>query len=189
MLKYEFAQPGSSGDEIIVKEENLHWILNVDETKMSLDGSKTNAGGRPAITFHDPHLPMPHISVAKSLPHWQILTTATAVECEKVRVNFLRHFMNSQRRFGCEEVREWLATIGMNKKGGMNDEEFDKYVNNMIVPLFPDLEDVPGKRMLLKVDSSPGQNKTALLLKGYFLKGLPLFRPPKYGVRSTGNRH
>jgi hypothetical protein len=186
MLKYEFAQPGSNGDDkMIVKEANLRRILNVDETKMSLDGSKTRAGGRPAVTFFDPHLPMPCVSTAKSSlsctgifgsstagecipPHWQIPTTATAVEREKLRVDFVRHFMKTRDRFGCEEVREWPATIGMNKKGGMNDDEFDKYIDNSIVPLFPNLEDVPGKRVLLKVDSGPGWNWTVLLLKVHF---------------------
>jgi hypothetical protein len=57
----------------------------------------------------------------------------------------------------------------MNKKGGMNDnEEFNKYINNSIVPLFPDLKDIPGKRVLLKVDSGPGWNETVLLLKMHF---------------------
>jgi hypothetical protein len=67
MLKYEFSQPSSNGDEMIVKEKNLHWILNIDETKMSLNGSKTKAGSRLATTFYDPHLPMPCVSAAKSL--------------------------------------------------------------------------------------------------------------------------
>jgi hypothetical protein len=107
MLKYEFAQPGSNGDnEMIVEEANLRWILNVNEMKMSLDGSKTRAGGRPAVTFFDPHLPMPCVSSAKSSlscisifgssaagecvpPHWQIPATATAVEREKLRVDFV----------------------------------------------------------------------------------------------------
>jgi hypothetical protein len=59
MLKYEFAQPSSNGDELVIKEEMLRWILNVDGTKISLDSNKTRAGGRPAITFYDPHLSMP----------------------------------------------------------------------------------------------------------------------------------
>ncbi len=63
--------------------------------------------------------------------------------------------MKTCRRFGCKDVREWPAAIGMNEKGGMNDNEFDKYINNSILPLFPNLEDVPGKRALLKVDSGP----------------------------------
>jgi hypothetical protein len=52
--------------------------------------------------------------------------------------------MKTNGRFDCKEVREWPATIGMNKKGGMNDNEFDKYIDNSFVPLFPDLKDVPG---------------------------------------------
>jgi hypothetical protein len=186
MLKYEFAQPGSNGDdEMIVEEANLSWILNVNETKMSLDGSKTRADSRPADTFFDPHLPIPCVSLAKSSlsctgifgssatlecvpPHWQIPTTAMAVEREKLRADFVQHFMKTCGRFGCKEVREWPATIGMNKKGGMNDNEFKKYIDNSIVPLFPNLEDVPSKCMLLKVASSPGRNGTALLLKARF---------------------
>ena len=66
----------------------------------------------------------------------------------------------------------------MKKKGGMNDEKFERYVGNSIVPLFPDLEDVPGKRILLKVDSGPGLNGRDLLNKcrfrGIFIyPGLP----------------
>jgi hypothetical protein len=42
----------------------------------------------------------------------------------------------------------------MNGKGGMNNEEFKRHIVNSIVSLFPDLEDMPGKCILLKVDSS-----------------------------------
>ncbi len=85
-----------------------------------------------------------------------------------MRVDLVQHFMKTCGRFGCKEVMEWPATIGMNEKGGMNDDEFNKYIDNSFVPLFPDLENVPGKRVLLKVDSGPGRNGTALLLKAHF---------------------
>jgi hypothetical protein len=49
------------------------------------------------------------------------------------------------------------------QEGGMDDNKFNKYINNLIVLLFPNLEDVPGKCVLLKVDTSLGQNKTSLL--------------------------
>ena len=42
----------------------------------------------------------------------------------------------------------------MDEKGGMNNEEFECYIDNSIVPIFPDLEDMPGKCILLKVGSS-----------------------------------
>jgi hypothetical protein len=44
----------------------------------------------------------------------------------------------------------------MNEKGGMNNEEIELYIDKNIVPLFPDLEDMPGKCILLKVDSGCG---------------------------------
>ena len=34
----------------------------------------------------------------------------------------------------------------MNEKAGMNGEELEKYFMNSIVPLYPDVEDKPGKR-------------------------------------------
>ena len=68
--------------------------------------------------------------------------------------------------------------IVMNEKGGMTDNEFDKYIDNSILPLYPDLEDTPGKRVLLKVDSGPGRNGRELLMKCrfcglYIYPGLP----------------
>jgi hypothetical protein len=56
----------------------------------------------------------------------------------------------------------------MNGKGGMNNEEFERYIDNSIVPLFPDLEDTPGKCILLKVDSNRGWNWCDLLNKCWF---------------------
>ncbi len=50
----------------------------------------------------------------------------------------------------------------------MTDEEFEKYIDNSIVPLYPDLKDMPGKRILLKVYSGPGRNGRELLMKCQF---------------------
>jgi hypothetical protein len=79
---------------------------------------------------------------------------------------------------GCEEEREWPCMIEMNEKDGMKDDEFEHYINNSIIPLFPILEVTPGKRILLKVDNSPGCNGQDLLnncqFRGvYIYPGLP----------------
>ncbi len=84
---------------------------------------------------------------------------------EKLWFDFLHHVTSTRGRFGCEEERVWPCMIGPNEKGGMNDEEFDKYIDNSIVSLYPDLEDTLGKRVLLKVDSGPGCNGRDLLKK------------------------
>jgi hypothetical protein len=44
MIKKEFAWEGIDG-VLIFNEEMLHWILKIDKTKISLNGSKTIAGG------------------------------------------------------------------------------------------------------------------------------------------------
>ncbi len=66
------------------------------------------------------------------------------------------------------EERIWPCTIGMNEKGGMTDVKFEKYIDISIVPLFPELEDTNGKRVMLKVDSSSGRNGRDLLMKCHF---------------------
>jgi hypothetical protein len=53
----------------------------------------------------------------------------------------------------------------MNKKGGMTDNEFEKYIKNSICPLYLDMEDTPGKHVLLNVDSGPGCNRKELLMQ------------------------
>jgi hypothetical protein len=39
----------------------------------------------------------------------------------------------------------------------MDEEEFAKYLLNLILPLFPHAKDKAGHQVLLKVDSGPGQ--------------------------------
>jgi hypothetical protein len=64
LIKFGFSGIGGDGEPIF-DEEMKRRILNIDETEISLDGSKTRAGGRPEVSFHDPHLPVPSLSSAK----------------------------------------------------------------------------------------------------------------------------
>jgi len=56
----------------------------------------------------------------------------------------------------------------------MTDDEFEKYIDNSIIPLYPDLKDTPGKCVLLGVDSGPGRNGRELLVKCHF-RGLYIY--------------
>jgi hypothetical protein len=52
----------------------------------------------------------------------------------------------------------------------MDNAEFEKYVKNNIIPLYPDALDVPGKRVVMsKVDSMPGRLNIELLDELRFL--------------------
>jgi hypothetical protein len=57
--------------------------------------------------------------------YFQVHTSVTAAEQEKVWFNFCLHIKNTQGQFGHNVVQEWPCGIGMNKKGGMNDDQFD----------------------------------------------------------------
>ena len=55
--------------------------------------------------------------------------------------------------------------FGANEKGGMDSEEFEKYVMNSIVPLYPHARNQLGKRVMLKVDSGPRRMNLNLLAR------------------------
>ena len=54
---------------------------------------------------------------------------------------------------------------GVNKKGGMDEEHFEKYVEKNVARLFPDAADIAGKRVIFKCDGGPGRMNVKLLAK------------------------
>ena len=46
-------------------------------------------------------------------------------------------------KFGWTKWQSFPCTWGMNEKEGMSSVELDKYFMNSILPLFPDVDDVP----------------------------------------------
>jgi hypothetical protein len=66
LIEFGFAIVGCDGEPIL-DEKTMHQILNFDAMDISVNGSKTIVGGRPEVSFHDPHLPMPSLTSAKSL--------------------------------------------------------------------------------------------------------------------------
>jgi len=181
LVEMGFATRDASSGKVFIPDDQLSRIGNVDESRVSLDSSNTSAGGRPCLTFTDPNLPLVKQSNSKSnlgatvicgstaggecFPiHWQLMTSAKDDQRRKFKHDFLRFQQNTFGKFGTPERRTWPCTIGMNEKGGMNDKEFRNYVMNTILPMYPDMEDMPGKRVLLKIDSGPGRYDTELIL-------------------------
>jgi hypothetical protein len=69
-------------------------------------------------------------------------------------------------QFGWGKEQSWPVTFGQNDKEGMDEVEFEKYLLNSIVPLYPDANNMPGHQVLLKVDSGgPGWMNISLLSK------------------------
>ena len=78
--------------------------------------------------------------------HFQLKTMAQSDATEKVHIDFFRYAKDTYGKFGHPTRSCFPCTWGMNKKAGMNGEELEKYFMNSIVPLYPDVEDKPGKR-------------------------------------------
>jgi len=124
---------GNLISEVTFSEEQKEQIINLDETKISEDGSDGGIGGRPSMLGQELNLP--------------------------------RGF----GKFGNETWRDdYAATIGCNEN-----KEFLKYLESNVIPLYPDAEEVPGKRVLIKCDSGPGRldvmTLVMLRLKGFYL--------------------
>jgi hypothetical protein len=115
----------------------------------------------------------------EALPsHFQFQTSAQLDETQHAQMEMAAYLPGVKCKFGMTEMKVMAISVGFNEKGGMDDTKFEKYVKNSIMPLFPDALDIPGKRVLLKVDSRPGQCNVALLAKlcvqGWYLyPGVP----------------
>ena len=172
LLELGFAHEDDNGNTVIPPNQ-LDRIFNMDESAISFDGSESVAGGRPSVTIYDPNLPRSGKPATKSavkvtfiggsnaakepLPaHYQFPTAATQEENEKLRLETAKYMMKTRGRFGHDEEKEFPATIDMNEKGGMDTVELKKLFENSYAPLWPDMEDKPGKRVMCKCDSGPG---------------------------------
>ena len=71
--------------------------------------------------------------------------------------------VNVLGNFGCGEDMYHPVTVGLNKKGGTYDSEFETYIIQLVQSFFQIDADVPGKRFLVKVDSGTGRHKEKFL--------------------------
>ena len=116
-------------------------------------------------------------------PHFQLKTMAQSDDRQKMSVDWFSSTKNVVVQFGHRQKKSFPCTFGLNEKAGMNDVELGKYINNSILPLYPDISDTPGNRVMLKVDSGPGRSNLEMLAR---LRVLGLYLVP--GVPNTTSR-
>jgi len=179
LIDLGFMEDDGTG-KYILPDRQLRNIINFDETCLSLDGSSINRGGRPAAHYHDPRLPQVGISTSKTShtttmitgsnawgealpPHFQFMTSTQTDDGKQIRNECIRYMKNVKGEFGLGEIASKPVSIGMNEKGGMDEEEFAKYIRNAIMPLYPNALPAKGKWVLLKCDSGPGRLNLDLL--------------------------
>ena len=179
VVEYGFATINVNG-EVIFDEKMKARIANLDETCLSLDGSNSNRGGRPTATYYDVRFPQLGKSTSKSAlsttmitgstaageplpPHFQFQTSSQSAENESIRIEMIRYMLDVRGTFGYDKEQSFPISIGLNNKGGMDDEEFFEYLQKSIMKLWPDAAPVKGRWVVLKVDSGPGRLNPDLL--------------------------
>jgi hypothetical protein len=170
-------------------------IGNVDETDGSIDDTTGQRGGRPPMRFFASDVGGGATAVNKSSysstiicgstaagepypPHFQLKTAAQTDEGQRLSVDWFVNCKNVVAKHGFPDRRPLPCTFGMNDRGGMNSVELDKYMRGSILPMYPDIADTPGKRVIMKVDSGPGRMNVEMLanlrLQGlYLVPGFP----------------
>ncbi len=102
-------------------------------------------------------------------PHFQFATAAKSHEKEKIRAEFDRYTVKVKGKFGHPEEKLFPCTVAMNEKGGMDEKEFNDYFFNNLAALYPDARTIPGKRVMVRVDSGPGRLNQTLLARARYL--------------------
>jgi len=90
-------------------------------------------------------------------PHFQLKLLAQTDDREKLNLEFLQHYKDMYGVFGHGERKVIGCAYGMNEHASINVEELNEYFCSTIIPLHPNIEDKPGKRVIAKVDSRGSQ--------------------------------
>ncbi|GFH59601.1 hypothetical protein CTEN210_16077 [Chaetoceros tenuissimus] len=167
-------EDGNIVREVTFKNGQTLRIVNLDETSDDL-GEEKESGGRPATTLiskgvnrtgsnrSSNNSSKTTFIVAHNAAgevggiHIQFASDAKDVEDQKVSLEWLTGLPRGRGRFGFDEERDISPTFGTNEKGGMDSQSFFEYLKNNIITLYPDAEDVEGKRVIIKCDGGPGR--------------------------------
>ena len=60
-------------------------------------------------------------------------------------------------RFGHDNDKSFPASVTTNEKGGTDGRVLQQVLQHYIAKLFPDVADIPGKRVVFKIDGGPGR--------------------------------
>eukprot|EP00536_Pseudo-nitzschia_multiseries_P003558 jgi/Psemu1/8094/gm1.8094_g len=163
--------------ELVFFPGQLNRILNIDETALTLDGTSTNAGGRPITEYG---------SSNRILPRGCTRAQKSIEENKRISKSFTDELDKSGTCSGVwsipgatvESPTQMPHTVNCNQAAGMDSVEFRKYFETSIMPLFPDAQPAKGKYVCFIVDSSPGRSDPELhqlmSAKGFLLiAGVP----------------
>ena len=135
-----------------IRNDKLEEICNLEKTFISIDGINGNRGVCPAPVFFNPWFHLPHKTKNKTsltptmiggrtaegkalMTYLQFQTKAQSDVMQRLRKEMVQWLPNVFGKFGCDKEKNCTVKIGMNKKGVMDDAEFEKYLFKYIIML------------------------------------------------------
>ena len=191
LLQQGFAHLPMNGEseEVVFFEDQERRIINLDETDLSLDRTDGKGYGRKPTVKVAKDTPTGNEVKNKSNDRCTLVTGSNAagealpphVQCksaakaqnQRLSHGGWKHLKYITGYYGNKERVRYLPTVGMNEKGGMNAEALFDYFKSNIIPLYPDAQDLPHKRVVIKIDSGPGRMHEPMLAymraRGFYL--------------------
>ncbi len=128
-----FAHINPDTQKVVIPKDQLRRIVNIDETCLSLDGSKNVMGGWPEVTLYDPRLPRVGQATSKSaltltmitgsnafgeaiVPHLQFQTKAKTAATARLTYDVLYYVHRVFGQFGKKKECSWSVTFGLHQK-------------------------------------------------------------------------
>ena len=185
VVKNEFGQPSTEEEEAEHGNVFIYdWSRygNFDKYCTNLDGADERAGGRPAmaptaVAVPESGEPMEKTSSKCSViqgangdgevfPPMFIMPSSSVKTGEQIKLDPKRFngFEQVEGKYGCSRKYLWDCEIAKNSSGGMNGALFAYWFTYILMDYYPDAEDVPCKRVLIKLDSGPGKFTLAALV-------------------------
>jgi hypothetical protein len=180
-VEYGFAAPAELG---VDKRKHGHIvfhdpsrIIQCDEYAFALNGSDEKSGGRPPMLpsatsiQHDPGQSTNKTSekcsvlqavnfADEAFPPFFIFPTKAKQENVKIDPRQVRSFQQVFGQYGLEQPVWWDSYVAKTSSGGMQGYIWNQFITENLTYYYPDARDVPGKRVLIKADSGPGESNS-----------------------------
>ncbi|CAJ1928560.1 unnamed protein product [Cylindrotheca closterium] len=146
--------------------------INMDEMKFTLDASVESLGGRPAHSHTTSCISeggkadktpdtactvVMAVNDDEPLPPMVIFKSTAKDGCGYINARNLRSFPQIKGKWGYEKPRIVDCLVSTGANASMNTDILQNWMRESILTLYPDCQDIPGRRVCLKVDSGPGR--------------------------------
>ena len=153
-------------------------IINADEMGFGLGDGDNSIGGRPVMEQYNSELPKPgkagHKSSNKATFHLGVTMNDEVLPPLIVLMSTAQHpsisgeliscLKQIEGKFGHNERKWFDPVIAYAEKGGVTSDIFCEWMTKVVQLLYPNVEDKPGKRVVLKLDCGPGWSDENFLL-------------------------